>query len=58
MGIAKRVEKIASEQKSAKERMAKIERRMAKIEEQGRLAVTIRRAVRYLLRIIWQYFDL
>ena len=52
MGIAKRVEKIAFEQKSIKERMAKIERRMAKIEKQGRLAATIRRAVRYLLRLI------
>ena len=52
MGIAKRVEKIASEQKSTKERMAKIERRMAKIEKQGCLAATIRRTVRYLLRLI------
>lgn len=46
MGIAKRVEKIASEQKLAK-------KRMAKTEGQGRLAATIRRAVRYLLPILW-----
>ena len=42
MGIAKRVEKIASEQKSAKKRMDEIERRIAEIERQGRLTATIR----------------